>query len=205
MPTSEPATPTDIENVIAKTIEYLSVPCVVGYEQHFINYLADDFINIGLHTIRHEGLLEVHGKDPHSAIICAHIDRHGLISIGHGEYVYAAQYMKEIKYGQNNRHSQKEIEKITQRFEGERVYAYDPQTGKNLGAGIIQTCDPWLLKGDALFEVKGLDNIELGHPVAYARTARVEGNAFKGQLDNAGVIGQQVEHVQLTLPVLRNV
>jgi hypothetical protein len=121
--------------------------------------------------------------------LCAHIDRHGLISIGHGEYVYAAQYIKEIKYGQNNRASQKEIASITARFEGERIYAYDENTGKNLGAGIIKTCDPWLLKGDALFEVEGLDTIELGTPLAYARTARVENTYFKGQLDNAISLG----------------
>ncbi len=175
--------------VIAKTIEYLSIPCVVGHEQHFLNYLYNDYTDAGFQTIRHEGLLEVHGCDPYSAVLCAHIDRHGLISIGHGEYVYAAQYMKEIKYGQNNRNSQKEIAAITKRFEGEQVYSYDPESGKHLGAGLIKTCDPWLLKGDAMFEVDGLKDINLGIPLAYARTARVENGFFKGQLDNAISLG----------------
>lgn len=178
------------DTIVARTIEYLSLPCVVGHEQFFLHYLYETYKDQGYGVIKHEGLLEIQGPEPSSALICAHIDRHGLISIGHGEYVYAAQYMKEIKYGQNNRASQKEIADITKRFEGEQVYIYDPETGRTLGSGIIKTCDPWLLKGDALFEVKGLEkDINLGFPLAYARTARVEKNLFKGQLDNALSLG----------------
>ncbi len=179
----------EVDAVITKTIEYLAAPCVVGHEQYFLGYLLEDFKKLGLKTIRHDGLLEVHGSKPYSAILTAHIDRHGLISIGHGEYVYAAQYIKEIKYGQNNRNSQKEIAAITARFEGERVFAYDDTTGKNLGAGLIKTCDPFLLKGDALFEVDSMNELDLGTPLAYARTGRVEGKFFKGQLDNAISLG----------------
>ena len=174
-----------VETIAQKTIDYLNVPCIVGHEQYFLNYLMEEYQAMDLTAIRHEGLLEVYGSRPRSAIICAHIDRHGLISIGHGEYVYAAQYVKEIKYGQNNRASQKEIANITKRFEGEPVYAFDPQLGKKLGVGTIRTCDPEMLKGDALFEVEGLDGVELGFPLAYARTARVENGFLKGQIDNA--------------------
>lgn len=170
--------------IVQKATEYLSVPSVVGHEGWFLNTLFDEYTEMGLEAVRHEGLLEVRGKNPNSAILCAHIDRHGLISIGEGEYVYAAQYMKEIKYGQNNRASQKEIETITRRFEGERVYAYDPLTGKHLGAGLIQTVAPWKLRGDVMFEVSGLEDVELGYPIAYARTARTENGYLKGQLDN---------------------
>ena len=176
--------------VVTRTIDYLALPCVVGHEQFFLNHLYQEYSDAGLTAIRHDGLLEVHGSDPTSALLCAHIDRHGLISIGQGEYVYAAQYMKEIKYGQSNRTSQKEIADITKRFEGENVYIYDPETGQTLGSGIIKTCDAWLLKGDAMFEVIGPnDSIALGYPLAYARTARVESGLFKGQLDNAISLG----------------
>ena len=47
---------------------------------------------------------------------------HGLISIGDDEYVYAAQYMKEIKYGQNNRLARQQLEGIAKRFEGEKDF-----------------------------------------------------------------------------------
>lgn len=176
-------------NIIAKTIEYLSVPCVVGHEQPFLAFLQNEYEALGLRAIRHEGLVEIHGKKPYAAILCAHADRHGLVSIGHGEYVYAAQYMKEIKYGQNNRASQKEIEKINERFEGEPVIAYASADGKRLGAGTIKACDASKLKGDALFEVDGLEKVALGTPIAYARTGRMENGHFKGQLDNAISLG----------------
>jgi putative aminopeptidase FrvX len=189
MPTSTVHTKAITDAVVTRTIDYLALPCVVGHEQFFLNYLYQEYADCGLTTIRHDGLLEVHGKDPASALVCAHIDRHGLISIGQGEYVYAAQYMKEIKYGQHNKTSQKEIIDLTKRFEGEQIYVYDPATGERLGSGIIKTCDAWLLKGDAMFEVKGLEDIELGLPLAYARTGRVEKNLFRGQLDNAISLG----------------
>ncbi|MCC7305549.1 MAG: hypothetical protein IT558_04730 [Alphaproteobacteria bacterium] len=185
MPEAALKTPDIIESVIAKTIEYISYPCVVGYEQFFLNHLNEEYMQAGLETWKHEGLLEIRGKKPHSAIICAHIDRHGLISIGDGEYVYAAQYIKEIKYGQNNRQSQKEIAGIIKRFEGERVLAYDPATGATLGTGLIKAGHPWLLHGDAVFEVEGLNKLDLGLPLAYARTARIEQDYLKGQIDNA--------------------
>jgi putative aminopeptidase FrvX len=174
----------DIEHVIAKTVEYLSIPSVVGHEQYFMHHLKQDFEKLGLSATVHPGVLEVHGRDPQAAIVCAHVDRHGLISIGGCEYVYAAQYMKEIKYGENNRNSQEEIKSISARFEGERLFAYDPKTGETIDDGIIQSCSPWKLKGDALFEVRDMRIIEQGLPLAYARTAEIQNDYIKGQLDN---------------------
>src|SRR5688572_11984824 len=114
----------DIETVIAKTMEYLSIPSVVGHEQFFINYLKKDFESLGALTVKHSGILEVYGNKPQDAVVCAHIDRHGLISLGKGEYAYAAQYIKEIKYGEANRSSRKELENLGKRFAGESVFAY---------------------------------------------------------------------------------
>jgi hypothetical protein len=105
----------DVEMVIAKTMEYLGVPPVVGHEQFFVNYLKKDFEAIGLTASKHEGILEIHGAKPHSAVLCAHIDRHGLISLGKGEYAYAAQYIREIKYGEPNRASRRELENLGKR------------------------------------------------------------------------------------------
>jgi putative aminopeptidase FrvX len=87
-----------IDLIVKKTKEYLSVPSVVGHEKVFMEYLQDDFEDAGFTVFDYEGLLAVQGSAPDSAIICAHIDRHGLISLGDDEYVYAAQYMREIKY-----------------------------------------------------------------------------------------------------------
>ncbi len=143
----------DLSDIIAKIEEYAAIPAVVGYEDVFLDYLYEEFNNKNLHATKHRNLLEVSGDNPGSAIICAHIDRHGLVSLGDGEYVYAAQYIREIKYGERNEQTYMELESIANRFHGERVFSYDPKTGKQLGEGRIQTCLPSMLDGDALFHI----------------------------------------------------
>lgn len=186
-----------IDSIISKTIEYLGVPAVVGHEQFFMDLLEEDFKKLGLTIFRHQNYIAVSGEAPMSSILCAHIDRHGLISIGDSEYVYAAQYMKEIKYGKNNRLVQQQLEGIAKRFEGEKIFAYDDDTGEILGKGLIEVCDPCILNGDALFFVNGMDAMEPNVPLAYARTARFENGYLKGQIDNAislGVIYNLFKH-----------
>ncbi|MCB1650632.1 MAG: hypothetical protein KDI46_01110 [Alphaproteobacteria bacterium] len=178
-----------IETIISKTIEYLGVPSVVGHEQCFMDFLERDFQALGLEIHRQAQYLVVSGRNPSSAIVCAHIDRHGLISLGDDEYVYAAQYIKEIKYGENNRLAQQQLESIARRFEGEDIYAYDRVSGVRLGQGVIEICNPCMLNGDALFFVKDMASMRAGVPLAYARTARYEDGALKGQLDNAISLG----------------
>ena len=177
------------DSIIEKTIEYLSIPAVVGFEQVFLNYLYDDFKKMGLSVFNIDGVLSVSGKDPSSAIICAHVDRHGLISLGNGEYAYAAQYIKEIKYGENNRSSYAVLEAISERFVDEVVYAYDPETGKNLGQGRIQANRSCMENGDSIFHVHDMKNIAVDIPLAYARSAREENGHLKGQIDNALSLG----------------
>ncbi len=179
----------DIETIIAKTMDYLSVPSVVGYEKNFMRYLQKDFEKIGMIAIHHNGLLEVHGSKPDSGIICAHIDRHGLISLGKGEYAYAAQYIKEIKYGETNRASRKELESLGKRFAGETVLAYDQNTGEKLGEGVIEVCHPLMLMGEALFYIQGMKTVRHDTPIAYARTTREQDGYLKGQIYNAISLG----------------
>ena len=177
------------ESIIAKTMEYLSIPSVVGHEQIFMDHLYEDFKSLNLSVTRRDGLLEISGKEPDSAIVCAHIDRHGLISIGNNEYAYAAQYMREIKYGEENRHSRKELLDIAERFEVERLNAYDSQTGFRLGEELIKTSRKALNNGDSIFLIDGLEEIEPDTPLAYARMAEAENGFLKGQIDNTISIG----------------
>lgn len=174
-----------IKTVISKTIEYVSMPAVVGHEQLFMAALHRDFSALGLSVYPYESALVVSGNTPHSAIISAHLDRHGLMSIGNDEYVYAAQYIKEIKYGENNRLAEQQLESIARRFEGEKVYAYDPENGRVLGSGVIEACNPHMLGGDALFFIDDMPTIRSGMPLAYARPASYEHAHLKGQIDNA--------------------
>ena len=115
------------ETVVLKTIEYLAVPSVVGHEKHFLKYLADDFENLGLAVTQHEGILEISGREPNSNIISAHVDRHGLISMGNGQYAYAARYVRRHKYNEDSQPTLKTLNAISARFDDERVFAYDPK------------------------------------------------------------------------------
>ena len=160
------------------------MPCVVGHEQFFTRCLKEDFKQLGLSVYESDGILEVNGKAPTNAIICAHIDRHGLISLGDDEYVYAAQYMREIKYGENNKSSRIQVEAIAKRFEGEKVYAYHPNSGAVLSQGIIEACYPHMMNNDALFYLEGIGRLEQNIPLAYSRQATYEGGVLKGQIDN---------------------
>jgi len=176
--------------VVAKTIEYLAVPSVVGHENHFMDYLAFDFQKLGLTVKHHDGVLEIHGNDPSpKQIISAHIDRHGLISIGDGHYAYAAEYVKEEKYGEANNPSRKTIEAISDRFEGEVVFAYDPQTGDKLGEGTIEKCVPAVDNIDTIFTIKDMEDMPFDTPVAYGRSSDEDGNELIGQIDNVVSLG----------------
>lgn len=165
------------------------MPAVVGFERHFMNFLEADFKALGLNVIKHDRYVAITGNKPFSAVICAHLDRHGLISIGDDEYVYAAQYIKEIKYGENNRLALEQIQSISERFEGERIYSYDPENGQKLAEGLIEACNPCMQQGDALFFVKEMQTMDYGIPLAYARTARFEEDRLKGQIDNTISLG----------------
>lgn len=177
------------ETVVLKTIEYLAIPSVVGHEGYFLAYLAQDFEKLGLKVTHHEGILEISGNKPDENIISAHVDRHGLISIGRGQYAYAAQYVKETKYSEENNPSKKTLEAISDRFEDEIVYAYDPATGGRLGEGEIEACDPCMENGDSIFYVRGMADMDKDVPVGYARQAKSDGQNLKGQIDNVVSLG----------------
>lgn len=179
----------DVESIIAKTMEYLSIPSVVGFEQFFMAFLEEDFQNLGLSVLKYEGLLEVRGNTPDSAIVCAHIDRHGLVSLGNGEYAYAAEYIREIKYGEEHKSSRKQLKQIADRFQDEEVFAYHPQTNARLGKGKITASHKDMANGDSIFFIDGIEELGSEIPVAYARTARAEGKNIMGQIDNTISIG----------------
>ncbi len=174
------------QEIAEKTISYLSIPAVVGYEHIFMAAIEADFKNLGLQVDRQDRYVAVSsGDNKQHPIISAHLDRHGLISLGGNEYVYAAQYIKEIKYGQNNRLAQKQLEDIARRFEGEGVFAYNPDSKEKLGVGVIGVCKPCMEGGDALFTIDDMPEIAAGIPLAYTRAAVYENDFLKGQIDNA--------------------
>jgi len=177
------------DTVVAKTIEYLAVPAVVGHEQNFMRFLQNDFEKLGITVKKHKGLLEISGRAPHSTIISAHIDRHGLISMGDGHYGYAAEYIKENKYNVDGTPTKKMLTAIGERFNGEEVYAYDPETGNKLGEGVISQAGPKMLDNNCIFTIEGMEDLPPNIPIAYARTAESDGTYLKGQIDNVVSLG----------------
>lgn len=178
--------PTPKDQIIEKTLEYLEIPAVVGHEHAFMTYLFFEYKKMGLAIDIFDNLLCVRGKNEYKTILSAHMDRHGLISIGDGEYAYAGQYVREIKYGQNDRASQKLLEHIQDRFVGEEVYAYEPRSLRKLGKGVITNCSADIKQnGDALFNITGMKDLPVNVPVAYARQGISKNGFLRGQIDNA--------------------
>lgn len=174
------------DQIIEKTLDYLDIPAVVGHEHAFMTYLFFEYKKMGLTIEIFDNLLCVYGEKKFDTILSAHLDRHGLISIGGGEYAYAGQYVREIKYGQNDRTSQKLLERIQDRFVGEEVYAYEPRSLRRLGSGKITACSADINKnGDAIFNIDGMKNVPINIPVAYARPGINKNGFLKGQIDNA--------------------
>lgn len=178
------------ETVALKTVEYLSVPSVVGHETPFINYLMKDFKRLGLKVKRIEGGLAVFGDRPESNIITAHIDRHGLISLGEGRYAYAAQKIKSEKYSENSPSTSNMLHAISERFDNEFVFAYCSETGEKLGGGVIMDCKDAFSEGDqAIFHIRGMKEMEPNTPIAYARGTVSTSLELKGQIDNVLSLG----------------
>lgn len=175
---------THLKSIINKTIDYLAIPAVVGHEQPFIDFLKHDFQPLDVKIKTYDGLIAIEGKNPSSHYISAHIDRHGLISLGDGEYFYAAQYIKEIKYGESNIGATEILKSAANNFVGEHVYAYDPETGTALTHGTISKHSPSRELGDGLFYIHNMRDMPLDTPIAYAQMPKADHHKLSGQIDN---------------------
>lgn len=170
--------------IIKKTLEYLKYPSVIGFEQPFINKLEKDFKSLQLRTERHSGLLSVKGNRPNSNIVSVHIDRHGLIANGKGELEYAA-YRVKSQYANSEIEPKKTMwKKISSRFDNEKVYAYEPTTGKKTGSGRVQKCYICRVRNNFVFQVEELSHLKSGIPVSFSPSCRNDLNTIEGQLDN---------------------
>ena len=91
-----------VSTIIDKTDEYLNIPSVVGHEKPFLDHLFKEYDGLCYEVIRDDNIVAVSGNDPTSHYISAHIDRHGILSIGGGDYRYAAHAVKNYKYYENS-------------------------------------------------------------------------------------------------------
>ncbi len=159
-------------------------PSVVGAEHPFFLSLKRELDEIGIKTTLYEGLLVAEGSDPERGMLSAHIDRHGLICTGPNEFQYAA-YMTENRADlTGDSFSEQTYMAIVERFEEQPVQAYEPWSGSYLGLGTIDNAYICERRKNLVFEVKGLEHLLPGTPVAFVDTLTYKEGLLSAQLDN---------------------
>lgn len=159
-------------------------PSVVGSEHSFFRVLQRELEERGAKVTWYEGLLVAQGNDPFSTMFSAHLDRHGLICTGPNEFQYAAFVSANRTDLLGNSVSEELMTKITERFIGEQVYAYEPWSGIYRGKGVITNSYVCEFRNNLIFEVEGLEDVVAGTPIAFKDQLNFVNGRFEGQLDN---------------------
>jgi putative aminopeptidase FrvX len=177
----------EVRNIIRKTEEYMQIPSVIGYEKPFIDYLEKDFTALGCKIERREKILHVYKDKSTPLFLSAHIDRHGIIYNGNAEFHYAAHYVKLNNYeAEFSNPKLSLLQKVSFRFNNQRVYAYNPENGFKLGQGTIYMPDYTTIGDTLIFTIEKLKNLPEGTPVSFVYDDRQEEDEiFSAQLDNA--------------------
>ena len=164
--------------------QLIRTPSVVGAEHSFFLFLKRELEEIGIQTTLYEGVLVAEGNTPESGMISAHIDRHGLICTGPNEFQYAAFTAQNRGDLTGDSVAEKTYRDIIERFIHQRVQAYDPWSGAYLGLGKIDNAHFCERRANLLFNVKGLEHLYAGTPVAFVDTLSYEEGHLSAQLDN---------------------
>jgi putative aminopeptidase FrvX len=164
--------------------QLIRTPSVVGAEHYFFLFLKKELEEIGIKAELHEGVLVAEGSAPDSGMISAHIDRHGLMCTGPNEFQYAAFTAQNRGDLTGDSVAEKTYRDIQERFMHQRVQAYDPWSGAYLGLGEIDNAYFCERRINLLFNVKGLEHLHAGTPVAYVDTLSYENEHLSAQLDN---------------------
>lgn len=164
--------------------QLIRTPSVVGAEHPFFLVLKRELEEIGIETAMYEGMLVAEGNDPDSGMMSAHIDRHGLVCTGPNEFQYAAYTAHNRGDLTGDSVAEKTYKDIIERFVNQRVQAYDPWSGAYLGIGEIDNAYLCERRANMLFNVKGLEHLYAGTPVAFVDTLKYEEGHLSAQLDN---------------------
>lgn len=159
-------------------------PSVVGAEHSFFRILQRELEERGAKVTWYEGLLVAQGSDPFSTMFSAHIDRHGLVCTGPNEFQYAAFVSANRTDLLNNSVSEELMSKVTERFNHEEVYAYEPWSGVYRGKGVIKKSYVCEFRNNLIFEIDGLESVVAGTPIAFKDQLNIIDNRLEGQLDN---------------------
>lgn len=167
------------------TLKYLiRKPSVVGAEHPFFLTLKRELDELGVKTTLYDGLLVAEGHDPKRGMLSAHIDRHGLICTGPNEFQYAAFMTQNRADLTGDSIAEQTYMSILERFKEQPVQAYDPWSGSYLGLGIIDNAYICEYRKNLVFEVKGLEHLLPGTPVAFVDTLTNKQGLLSAQLDN---------------------
>jgi putative aminopeptidase FrvX len=156
----------------------------VGAEHSFFLSLKRELEERGIKASLHEGLLVAEGSNPDMGMISAHIDRHGLICTGPNEFQYAAFIAQNRGDLTGDSVAEKTYQDIRGRFINQRVQAYDPWSGAYLGLGTIDNAYMCERRLNLLFNVRGLEHLYAGTPVAYVDALQYNDGYLSAQLDN---------------------
>lgn len=159
-------------------------PSVVGAEHSFFLSLKRELDELGIKTTLYDGLLVAEGSNPNRGMISAHIDRHGLICTGPNEFQYAAFMTKNSGDLTGDSYYEQTYMDIVDRFKEQVVQAYEPWSGSYLGLGTIDNAYICERRKNLVFEVKGLEHLMPGTPVAFVDTLTNKGGLLCAQLDN---------------------
>ena len=162
----------------------IRAPSVVGAEHSFFRVLQRELEERGAKVTWYEGLLVAQGSDPFSTMFSAHIDRHGLVCTGPNEFQYAAFVSGNRTDLLNNSVSEELMSKVTERFNHEEVYAYEPWSGVYRGKGVIKKSYVCEFRNNLIFEIDGLEGVVAGTPIAFKDQLHLVNNRLEGQLDN---------------------
>jgi len=159
-------------------------PSVVGAEHPFFLTIKRELDELGIKTTLYEGLLVAEGSDPDRGMLSAHIDRHGLICTGPNEFQYAAFMTQNRADLTGDSIAEQTYMAIVERFKQQSVQAYEPWSGSYLGLGTIDNAYICERRKNLVFEVKGLEHLLPGTPVAFVDTLSVKNGLLSAQLDN---------------------
>jgi hypothetical protein len=159
-------------------------PSVVSAEHSFFRVLQRELEERGAKVTWYEGLLVAQGSQPDSLFLSAHLDRHGLICTGPDEFQYAAFVAGGRSDLTGNSVGEQLMQKIVDRFSGDKVYAYEPWSGAYCGQGEILSARICEFRNNLIFNVAGLEHLVAGTPVAMKDNLVVREDALVGQLDN---------------------
>lgn len=159
-------------------------PSVVGAEHPFFLSLKRELDEIGIKTTLYDGLLVAEGTDPDRGMLSAHIDRHGLICTGPNEFQYAAFMTENRADLTGDSIAEQTYMTIVERFKEQSVQAYEPWSGSYLGLGTIDNAYICERRKNLVFEVKGLEHLLPGTPVAFVDTLSTQNGLLSAQLDN---------------------